>query len=86
VSVRRRITSSCDSVGSAAYNQQLSQRRAQSVRDYLIQNFDISPDRLTAKGFGEERPVASNDTSEGRSKNRRIQAVFTAEKEIYQKR
>lgn len=75
-----------DSVGSAAYNQQLSQRRAQSVRDYLIQNFDISPDRLTAKGFGEERPVASNNTADGRSKNRRIQAVFTAEKEIYQKR
>ena len=75
-----------DSVGSAAYNLTLSQRRAESVRDYLIQNFNINPDRLTAKGFGEDRPVASNDTKEGRSKNRRIQAVFTAEKEIYQKR
>ncbi len=75
-----------DSVGSAAYNLKLSQRRAASVRDYLIQNFNISPDRLTAKGFGEERPVATNDTAEGRRQNRRIQAVFTAEKETYQKR
>lgn len=75
-----------DSVGSAAYNQKLSQRRAESVRNYLIQNFNISPNRLTAKGFGEERPVASNDTDGGRRKNRRIQAVFSTETEVYQKK
>jgi OOP family OmpA-OmpF porin len=75
-----------DNVGSAAYNQKLSQRRAESVRDYLIQKFNISPNRLTAKGFGEERPVASNDTDEGRRRNRRIQAVLTAETELFQKR
>jgi opacity protein-like surface antigen len=66
-----------DSVGSAAYNQKLSQKRADSVRDYLIQNFNISPDRLTAKGYGEESPVTTNETEEGRRKNRRIQAVIT---------
>jgi len=75
-----------DSVGSVAYNLKLSQRRAASVRNYLIQNFNISPNRLTAKGFGEERPVASNNTDEGRRKNRRIQAVFAAETKVYQKR
>ncbi|MCJ7541679.1 MAG: OmpA family protein, partial [Desulfobacterales bacterium] len=75
-----------DSVGSAAYNQKLSQRRAESVRDYLIQKFNIRSNRLTAKGLGEERPVASNDTEEGRRRNRRIQAVITAETEIFQKR
>ena len=75
-----------DSVGSAAYNQKLSQRRAESVRDYLVQNYKISPNRLTAKGFGEERPVTSNDTEEGRQKNRRIQAVISAETEFFQKR
>ncbi len=75
-----------DSTGAAAYNQKLSQRRAESVRDYLIKNFNISPDRLTAKGYGEEKPVASNDTKEGRSQNRRIEAVFNAEKEYYEKK
>ncbi|MBN2318185.1 MAG: OmpA family protein [Acidobacteria bacterium] len=75
-----------DSTGSATYNQKLSQRRAESVRDYLIQNFNISQNRLTAKGYGEEKPVASNDTIEGRSQNRRIEAVFSAEEEYYEKR
>jgi len=75
-----------DSLGPAAYNLKLSQRRADSVRNYLIQNFNINPNRLTAKGFGEDRPVASNDTEGGRRKNRRIQAVITAEAEIFEKR
>ena len=75
-----------DSTGAASYNQRLSQRRADSVRDYLIQNFNISQNRLTAKGYGEEKPVASNDTKEGRSQNRRIEAVFIAEEEYYEKR
>jgi OOP family OmpA-OmpF porin len=75
-----------DSTGAAAYNQSLSQRRAESVRDYLIKNFNINPDRLTAKGYGEEKPVASNDTKEGRSQNRRIEAVFNAEEEYYEKK
>jgi len=83
---RALIEGHTDSVGSVAYNQKLSQRRSESVRDYLIRNFNISPNRLIAKGFGEERPVASNDTDEGRRKNRRIQAVFNAETEIYQKK
>lgn len=75
-----------DSTGSAAYNQGLSQRRAESVLNYLVQNFNISQNRLSARGFGEEQPVASNDTKEGRSQNRRIEAVFTAEAEYYEKR
>jgi OOP family OmpA-OmpF porin len=75
-----------DSVGSAAYNLKLSKRRADSVRDYLIKNFNISPNRLAAEGFGEEQPAASNDTAEGRRINRRIQAVFNAEAEYYEKR
>jgi len=75
-----------DSIGSAAYNQKLSQLRAESVRDYLVRNFKISPDRLSAKGYGEDRPVSSNDTDEGRRKNRRIQAVITAEMEMFERR
>jgi OmpA-OmpF porin, OOP family len=75
-----------DSVGKSAYNQKLSQKRSDAVRAYLINNFNLSADRLTAKGYGEEKPVASNDTEEGRSQNRRIQAVFNAETEYYEKR
>jgi len=75
-----------DSVGPAAYNKKLSQRRADSVRMYLINNFNIDPSRISAIGFGEQKPIASNDTEEGRSQNRRIQAVLSAETEIYEKR
>ncbi|MCO6384586.1 MAG: OmpA family protein [Vannielia sp.] len=61
-----------DSVGQSDYNQRLSERRARSVADYLIEN-GIAPERLTAKGYGEGKPVASNDTAEGKGKNRRIE-------------
>ncbi len=65
-----------DNVGSADYNLRLSARRASSVRSYLIEKFGIAPARLTTKGYGMARPVASNKTKEGRQKNRRIEARF----------
>ncbi|MEZ5825519.1 MAG: OmpA family protein [Geminicoccaceae bacterium] len=61
-----------DSRGSDAYNQGLSERRAQSVVSYLAGK-GVKADRLTAVGFGENRPVASNDTEEGRAQNRRVE-------------
>jgi OOP family OmpA-OmpF porin len=64
-----------DSVGDAKYNEQLSQRRADAIRKYLVEKFGIDGSRLTAKGFGESRPVASNDTKDGRDKNRRVEAA-----------
>ena len=64
-----------DSVGDAKYNEQLSQRRADAVRKYLVEKFGIDGSRLTAKGFGESRPVASNATKEGRQENRRVEAA-----------
>jgi outer membrane protein OmpA-like peptidoglycan-associated protein len=63
-----------DSTGSEAYNLDLSQRRAETVRDFLIGN-GVSPMRLSARGFGEEYPVASNDTLAGRQQNRRVEVV-----------
>jgi OOP family OmpA-OmpF porin len=60
-----------DSVGPDAYNQTLSEQRAQAVVDALV-NSGISRDRLMARGYGESRPVASNDTDEGRAQNRRV--------------
>lgn len=62
-----------DSVGSESYNQSLSERRARSVVDYLVDRFDIDPDRLLTRGLGESEPVADNATEEGRSRNRRVQ-------------
>jgi len=61
-----------DSVGTDDYNMALSQRRAETVRDYLISK-GIAADRLTAKGYGETKPVADNATEEGRFKNRRVE-------------
>lgn len=62
-----------DSIGPEAYNQQLSQARARSVLDYLTEQFGISLERLTAVGYGETRPVASNATPTGRTLNRRVE-------------
>ncbi len=61
-----------DSIGSDAYNLQLSQKRANAVRDYLVAK-GISADRVTAKGMGEADPIASNETPEGRARNRRVE-------------
>jgi outer membrane protein OmpA-like peptidoglycan-associated protein len=63
-----------DSIGTEAYNLKLSDRRARSVRDWLVK-CGISPSRLTTKGFGETNPVASNATPEGRAQNRRTELV-----------
>jgi OOP family OmpA-OmpF porin len=63
-----------DSMGSDAYNQGLSERRANSVRDYLVEK-GVRASRLTAKGYGESMPVASNDTKEGRAENRRVELI-----------
>ncbi|HON59503.1 MAG TPA: OmpA family protein [Smithella sp.] len=65
-----------DNVYTAEYNQKLSEARAKSVRQYLIDKFGISASRLSAVGYGLTKPIASNDTEEGRQKNRRVQAVI----------
>jgi outer membrane protein OmpA-like peptidoglycan-associated protein len=63
-----------DSQGSAPFNQDLSQRRAQAVRDYLVSR-GIASDRITAQGFGLTRPIAENTSPEGRANNRRVEIV-----------
>jgi outer membrane protein OmpA-like peptidoglycan-associated protein len=70
--IKVEIDGHTDSVGSDAYNQRLSQARAQAVVEYLVKH-GISRDRLVAKGFGEAKPVAPNTTPEGRAKNRRVE-------------
>jgi OOP family OmpA-OmpF porin len=72
--VRVEVGGHSDSVGKDSYNLALSQRRAESVRQYLIGK-GVAADRLTARGYGETRPVADNATEEGRLKNRRVELV-----------
>ena len=69
-----------DNTNTAEYNQKLSEARANSVRQYLINNFGIKASRLTAVGYGLTKPIASNSTEEGKQKNRRVQAVVKAMK------
>ncbi len=70
-----------DSRGKAAYNKMLSQRRADAVAKVLVNTFGIEANRVVAVGYGEERPIASNETKEGRQKNRRVVAVLQKEVE-----
>jgi OOP family OmpA-OmpF porin len=73
------IAGHTDSTHTNAYNLKLSERRANSVREYIIKNFGIAPERLTSKGYGEDKPIATNKTKDGRAKNRRIVANFVCE-------
>ena len=70
-----------DSIGTEEYNQQLSQERAASVRQALIEQ-GIDGSRLEAVGYGESRPIAPNDTDEGRQLNRRVEADIETEVEV----
>ncbi len=67
-----------DSVGGDEFNQQLSERRADSVRDFLADN-GVPGSSITARGFGKTQPVASNETAEGRQRNRRVELVVNGE-------
>lgn len=64
-----------DSVGSETYNQRLSQQRAEAVKEALIAD-GVGTGRITAHGFGEASPVASNTTAEGRAENRRVDLIL----------
>ena len=67
-----------DSVGGDEYNQTLSERRAESVRDYFVQQ-GISASSVQARGFGKTEPIASNDTPEGRQQNRRVELILSGD-------
>ena len=64
-----------DNVGDAAANQTLSEQRAAAVAQYLETTYQIDASRLATKGYGATKPVASNDTPEGRQQNRRVELV-----------
>lgn len=70
-----------DSSGAAAYNEQLSRERAQSVVDWLTEH-GIPQNRLTSEGYGETQPIATNETAEGRQQNRRVEISLDKEREM----
>jgi outer membrane protein OmpA-like peptidoglycan-associated protein len=76
--LRLEVDGHTDSVGADAYNQQLSEKRADSVRDYLVQQ-GIPIASVTVQGFGKTQPVASNATAAGRQQNRRVELVVSGE-------
>jgi len=68
-----RIEGHADSVGGTIYNRNLSEKRAESVVRYLATQVGVEKERLIAVGYGEDKPLAENETEEGRQKNRRVQ-------------
>tara|TARA_R110002072_G_scaffold1780_13_gene14958 strand:+ start:36228 stop:37349 length:1122 start_codon:yes stop_codon:yes gene_type:complete len=74
-----------DSRGAEDYNQKLSQRRANTIANILTQDFKVAADRVTAIGHGEAKPIASNDTAEGRQNNRRVVGVVETNIEVVKK-
>ncbi len=77
--VSTQIEGHTDADGSNDYNLKLSERRADAVRNVLIERFGIEPSRLSSVGYGEAKPIASNSTKEGKAQNRRVIAVLKAE-------
>ncbi|RAH37216.1 OmpA family protein [Halomonas sp. SL1] len=73
---RVNIAGHTDSTGDASYNQRLSERRAQAVGSYLSQS-GVASNRLYMNGYGENQPVASNETEAGRAQNRRVEITLT---------
>lgn len=70
-----RVEGHTDSQHTDAHNQRLSEARARNAMEYLVEHFELEPDQLLLEGWGEQRPLARNDTPEGRQKNRRVQVT-----------
>ena len=73
------IEGHADSLGAAGYNQKLSERRAMSVKRYLVENFALPRERFQTRGYGETRPLVPNDTEKHRAMNRRVEFVNSTE-------
>lgn len=76
--LRLQVEGHTDNVGGDDYNQQLSERRAQSVRDYLVSQ-GIAADTIVSRGFGKTMPIAGNETADGRRQNRRVELVLSGD-------
>ena len=80
--VHREVTAQAGKVGFASGLAILSQDRADAVRQYLVSNFRYDPEKVSSVGYGEARPVATNETAAGRARNRRIEILLTPEVQV----
>lgn len=71
--LRVEVAGHTDNVGSDAYNQQLSEERALTIEQYITSNYNVAPERIERRGYGESQPLASNSTATGRALNRRVE-------------
>jgi OOP family OmpA-OmpF porin len=74
--IRFLIAGHTDSKGSDEYNEVLSKRRAATVKKYLVEKFGIAAHLMTPRGYGESQPIDTNETEEGRQKNRRVEVIL----------
>jgi len=74
-----RVEGHTDSVGTDKYNQKLSERRAEAVKNYLVQEGAVDASKITSVGHGETRPVASNETKQGKAQNRRVEILILSD-------
>ena len=74
-----RLEGHTDSIDSEEYNQALSERRAEAVKNYLVKEEAAEKSKISTVGYGESRPVAPNDTEEGRAQNRRVEVLIISE-------
>jgi OmpA-OmpF porin, OOP family len=65
-----------DAIGASDYNKTLSERRASLIKQFFVDNFDVDGSRLSTRGLGEERPIASNATAAGRRANGRVEVLI----------
>jgi outer membrane protein OmpA-like peptidoglycan-associated protein len=70
------IVGHTDAIGDPAYNQYLATQRAEAVKEFLVENFDVEETRLSIEGKGEDQPIASNATEDGRTANRRVEVLL----------
>ena len=70
------IEGNTDNVGGKKYNQKLSERRAESVKNYLVGKLGVGASKISSVGYGMSKPIAENKTAEGKQKNRRVDAIF----------
>ena len=79
-SMQVRLVGHTDSAGKSEYNRSLSLKRAESVRNYLAVHFNIDPARIEIQGMGEDQPIASNESEQGRAQNRRVEVINISKK------